>query len=353
MPFAPRPPRGSPYMAGAFGIPIPPKGDINMEDYRANSLNQPMRFRDVLKSGKTIVGTAIALASVPAARITATLGFDWVFIDAEHTPMGPETLIELIKTVNYYSEGAMAPVVRLPTHGSVVPLIPQPIEANNIDQCNPTSPFRHEWIAWALDAGAAGIILPHTETAEQARKVVNAARFAPHGDRSFPPFAQTYGYTDGTPEGVSLLDMWSNNAAVIMQLESAEAVKNAAEICAVPGVDAIMIGTGDLRLSMRLPFGFDGAEPEFLSAIETIENEAKKNNLPLVGFALGPPAVEAKLKRGYQMLMVSADMIALIAGQSGGLGMARSVITDFKKADTKKVEGVKGHGAGKPVVNGQ
>ncbi|KAG8843547.1 hypothetical protein FRB96_003910 [Tulasnella sp. 330] len=333
MSFAPRPPRGSPYMAGAFGIPVPPKGDINMEDYRANSLNQPMRFRDVLKSGKTIVGTGIGVASIPAARITAALGFDWVFIDAEHTPMGPETLIELIKTVNYYSEGAMAPVVRLPTHG-------------------------HEWIAWALDAGAAGIILPHTETAEQARKVVNAARFAPHGDRSFPPFAQTYGYTDGTPEGVSLLDMWSNNAAVIMQLESAEAVKNAAEICAVPGVDAIMIGTGDLRLSMRLPFGFDGQEPEYLSGIETIENEAKKNNLPLVGFALGPPAVEAKLKRGYQMLMVSADMIALIAGQSGGLAMARTVITDFEKADTKKEEEVKANapvvsGAGKPVVNGQ
>ncbi|KAG8868309.1 hypothetical protein FRB97_002554 [Tulasnella sp. 331] len=312
MPFAPRPPRGSPYMVSTFGIPVPPQGDINMEDYRANSLNQPMRFRDVLKSGKTIVGTAIALASVPAAKITATLGFDWVFIDAEHTPMGPETLIELIKTVNYYSEGAMAPV---------------------------------------------------TETAEQAPKVVNAARFAPHGDRSFPPFAQAYGYTDGTPEGTSLLDMWSNNAAVITQLESAEAIKNAAEICAVPGVDAIMIGTGDLRLSMRLPFGFDGAEPEYLSGIETIESEAKKNNLPLVGFALGPPAVEAKLKRGYQMLMVSADMIALIAGQSGGLAMARTAITDFKKVDRqKKVEDARengaayaalGHGAGKPVVNGQ
>ncbi|KAG9025973.1 hypothetical protein FRB95_009538 [Tulasnella sp. JGI-2019a] len=332
MSYAPRPPRGSPYLAGAFGIPIPPKGDLNMEDYRANSLNQPPRFRDALKTGKVIVGTGIGIASVPSAKVTASLGYDWCFIDAEHTPMGPETLVELIKTVNYYSEGCMAPVVRLPTHG-------------------------HEWIAWALDAGAAGIIMPHTETAEQARKVVNAARFAPHGDRSFPPFAQTYGYTDGTPEGTSLLDMWSNNAAIIMQIESGVGAQNAEEICAVPGVDAIMIGTGDLRLSMRLPFSFDGAEPEYLNAIDAIETAAKKNNLPLVGFALGPPAVEAKLKKGYQCLMVSADMIALIAGQSQGLAMARTAVSEFKKVSKKvepKANGVHvANGVAPPAVNGQ
>ncbi|KAG8873309.1 hypothetical protein FRB97_006848, partial [Tulasnella sp. 331] len=242
--------------------------------------------------------------------VSASLAFDWCFIDAEHTPMGPELLAELIKTINYYSEGAMAPVVRLPTHG-------------------------HEWITWALDAGAAGIILPHTGTAEQARKVVNAARFAPQGDRSFPPFAQTYGYTDNTPEGESLLDMWNNNTAIIMQIESTEGVQNAEEICAVSGVDAIMIGTGDLRLSMRLPFGFDGAESEYTSAMATIEQAAKKNELPLMGFAFGTAAVDAKLKRGYQCLMVSSDMIALITGQSSGLDAGRTAVIGSKKIDNE------------------
>ncbi|KAG8866975.1 hypothetical protein FRB98_004429 [Tulasnella sp. 332] len=210
------------------------------------------------------------------------MGFDWCFIDAEHTPMGPDLLTDIIKTINYYSEGSMASVVRLPTHG-------------------------HEWIAWALDAGAAAIVLPHN-----------------------------YGYTDGVPEGSSLLNMWSTNAAIIMQIESGEGAKNAERICCVEGVDAIMIGTGDLRLSMRLPFGFDGPEPEFQEAVKNIEEAAARHNLPLAGFALGPPAVKAKLKKGYKLLMVSNDMTSLTAGQSANLAAARSAVTDSKKVEEKK-----------------
>lgn len=65
-----------------------------------------------------------------------------------------------------FSEGAMHAVVRVPTHG-------------------------HEWIAWALDAGAAGVLIPHTETVEQVKASVAAARFGPQGHRSFPPFASS------------------------------------------------------------------------------------------------------------------------------------------------------------------
>lgn len=95
--------------------------------------------------------------------------------------------------------------------------------------------------------------------------------------------------------------------------------------------DAIMIGTGDLRLSMRMPFGLDGAEPEYLAALETIKSEAKKSNLPPVGFALGVPAVQAKLQKRYQVLMVAADVLALAAGQSAGQAMARSAVAELNK----------------------
>lgn len=58
----------------------------------------------------------------------------------------------------------MIPIVRVPTH-------------------------THEWIAWAVDAGAGGVIMPHTESAEEVREMINAAKFPPYGHRSFPPFA--------------------------------------------------------------------------------------------------------------------------------------------------------------------
>ncbi|KAG9003464.1 hypothetical protein FRB94_009999 [Tulasnella sp. JGI-2019a] len=308
--YQPRPARGATFMAQTFGIPVPPKAELNMEDYRANSLNQPPRFRDALKTGVVLLGTGLILPTVQAAKITATLGFDWAFIDAEHTPMSPDLMTDLIKTINYYSEGATAAVVRVPTHG-------------------------HEWITWALDAGAAAIILPHTETAEQARHAVSAARFSPIGDRSFPPFPQVYGFTDGTPEGSSLLDVYNDNAAIIMQIESDLGAKNAEEIAAVPGIDGIMVGTVDLRLSMRLPVGFGGPEPEFIAAVDAIETAAKRNDLSLVAFGLGP-ALEAKAQKGYTMLMISADLLALIAGQAGSLKAGREVIKQLKVERSQK-----------------
>ncbi|KAG9039440.1 hypothetical protein FRB95_010729 [Tulasnella sp. JGI-2019a] len=301
-------------MAQTWGIPVPPPppAELNMENFRANSLNQPPRFKAALKTGQVLLGTGVILPTVQAAKITATLGFDWAFIDTEHTPMGPDLLTDLIKTVNYYSEGATAAVVRVPTHG-------------------------HEWITWALDAGAAAVILPHTESADEARHAVSVARFSPHGDRSFPPFPQVYGFTDGTPENKSLLDVYNDNAAVIMQIESDLGAKNAEEIAAVPGIDGIMVGTVDLRLSMRLPVGFGGPEPEFHAAVEAIEAAAKRNNLSLFAFGLGP-MLEPKARKGYTGLMISADFLALIAGQSGSLTTGRAVVQQLK--EEKETKGV-------------
>lgn len=118
-----------------------------------------------------------------------------------------------------------------------------------------------------------------------------------------------------------------------------------------------MIGTGDLRLSMRLSFGFDGAEPEYTSAMETIERAAKKNKLPLVGFAFGSPAVEARVKRGYQCLMVASDMVAMIAGQSIGLAAGRTAVVESKKVENLPETSVHARASGGPesaeAVNGQ
>jgi 2-keto-3-deoxy-L-rhamnonate aldolase RhmA len=75
-----------------------------------------------------------------------------------------------------------------------------------------------------------------TETAEQARKVVAAARFPFFGGhRSFPPFAHAPGMTDGGPDGKNPLQVWSENGAVIMQIESKLGCENAMEIAAVEG----------------------------------------------------------------------------------------------------------------------
>ncbi|KAG9023173.1 hypothetical protein FRB95_013472 [Tulasnella sp. JGI-2019a] len=98
-----------------------------------------------------------------------------------------------------------------------------------------------------------------------------------------------------------------------------------------------MVGAVDLRLSMRLPVGFGGPEPEFIAAVDAIETAAKRNKLSLVAFGLGP-ALEAKARKGYTMLMISANLLALIAGQAGSLKVGREVIKQLKEERSQKNE---------------
>ncbi|KZP10283.1 Phosphoenolpyruvate/pyruvate domain-containing protein, partial [Athelia psychrophila] len=203
-----------------------------MDSYRASNLRQSSdlrkALRDCMRDTTALLGVGIGVPSIASTKVVAVTAADWAWIDTEHTPLSPTLMADIVQTVNYHSEGRMLPIVRVPSHG-------------------------HEWIAWALDAGAAGVIIPHTETVEQARAAVRAARFGPLGDRSFPPFVMLSGITDSAPEGQTWVDVANDHIAVIPQIESALGLENLEDIMQVPGVDAIMIGKGDLRLSMGLP----------------------------------------------------------------------------------------------------
>ncbi|KAG6824950.1 hypothetical protein H0H93_001314, partial [Arthromyces matolae] len=128
----------------------------------------------------------------------------------------------------------------------------------------------HEWVTWALDAGAGGIVIPHTETVDQVKASIAAARFPPHGHRSYAPFAVINGVQDSAPEGKSWLDVASEHCAVIPQIESRKGVENLEEIMQVPGVDAIMIGFIDLGLDLGLD-----KKDEMAAATERIHSLAK------------------------------------------------------------------------------
>jgi 2-keto-3-deoxy-L-rhamnonate aldolase RhmA len=89
-------------------------------------------------------------------------------------------------------------------------------------------------VTYALNVGAAGIVKPHVQTADEARALARLARFPPIGDRSFPPGAFV-GDQSRTPPGKTIYDVWNEHIAVICQIEDTEGVKNIEEIAAVPG----------------------------------------------------------------------------------------------------------------------
>jgi len=129
--------------------------------------------------------------------------------EQEHCPLNPTLLVSIIKMIQYNSNGSMVPYVRLP----------------------PNSP---DFINYVLNAGAGGIVQPHVQNAEQARKLVEYAKFPPLGARSYPPMA-LFGKQTRTKPGQTVYDVWNGHATVFAQIEDVEGVENVEEIAAVPG----------------------------------------------------------------------------------------------------------------------
>ena len=232
-------------------------------------------FRQRLKSGERLIGTMITLASAETAEVLAGVGFDWFFLDNEHSPLEALELQGIIRAT-----GSIPCVVRV-SHSAEVP------------------------IKKALDIGAAGIIAPQVNSAEQAAQVVGWAKYAPLGTRGVG-IGRAHGYGLNFQDYVSRAN---DNVAVIVQAEHIEAVNNIEAIVRVPGVDAVLIGPYDLSASLgRLG---EVTHPEVVAAIDRVTAACRAVNLPLGIFGLSAQAVQPYIERGYTLIVVGADTVLL------------------------------------------
>jgi 2-keto-3-deoxy-L-rhamnonate aldolase RhmA len=232
-------------------------------------------FRQRLKSGERLIGTMITLASAETAEVLAGVGFDWFFLDNEHSPLEALELQDII-----HATGSTPCVVRV-SHSAEVP------------------------IKKALDIGAAGIIAPQVNSAEQAAQVVSWARYAPLGTRGVG-IGRAHGYGLNFQDYVSRAN---DEVAVIVQAEHIEAVNNIEAIVRVPGVDAVLIGPYDLSASLgRLG---EVTHPEVVAAIDRVTAACRAVNLPLGIFGLSAQAVQPYIERGYTLIVVGADTVLL------------------------------------------
>jgi 2-keto-3-deoxy-L-rhamnonate aldolase RhmA len=186
----------------------------------------PVLCSDVLKK---IRGGAMSLgfgvhqlrgAAVP--MLAKAAGYDWLFIDSEH---GVITTQEISQICLAALPNGIAPIVR--------------VCADAIDEGTR-----------ALDNGALGIVVPHVDTVEQAKRLVDAFRFSPMGHRSSGGPPAQFGFR---PPGAAELQRALNaEILVIPMIETPQAVENADKIAALEGIDALLIGTNDLALEMGI-----------------------------------------------------------------------------------------------------
>lgn len=182
-----------------------------------------MNLRESITSRTPVRGTFVGIPAPMAVEIVAGAGPDFVCIDCEHSPIGPETLVNMIRAADVCGVPAL---VRMPSADGPA-------------------------IAAALDAGAAGILVPHVSDAATAARAVEAARYPGVGSRGAGP-GRAARYCRDIP---GYIGRARQDTVVAVQIETLAAVDAVAEIVAVPGLDLVFIGPGDLGVDLRAATG--------------------------------------------------------------------------------------------------
>ena len=254
-------------------------------------------LRSKLAAGDTILGSWLSLAHPPVAEILARSGFEFLVIDQEHAAIGAAECLHLIQIVDLCG---VQPWVRVGAN-----------EARLIKR--------------ALDSGAAGVVVPSVNSAEDAEAAVVAARYPPVGRRGAGLFrAQAYGL--GFPAYRALADA---DTVVVVQIEHVDGVAHLEDILDVPGVDAFMVGPYDLSGSVGQPGAYD--HPDVREALQEVERVMKATHIP-GGFHVvhsNVDELQRRLRAGYRLIAYGDDMVFLAEKVQREAELARSVVREM------------------------
>ncbi len=233
-------------------------------------------FRTRLKRGDLLIGTLVGLPAPEVAEILAEAGFDWLFIDMEHSQLDPPAAQVILQAVDYRIDC----VLRVALNDEI-------------------------WIKKALDTGASGVMVPQVNCAEDARRAVRFCKYPPQGSRSVGLFrAQGYG-----ARLAQYLAEANQETAVIVQVEHIQAVENVEAILAVEGVDAVLVGPYDLSASLDRMGQVE--HPEVQAAIQRVRQACQAQGMPLGIFAATAEHARAYIQEGYRLVAVSGDTLML------------------------------------------
>jgi 2-keto-3-deoxy-L-rhamnonate aldolase RhmA len=265
---------------------------VNARGQRRGWVN-PVKAR--LQKGEPVFGAIISVNSVEVAAHAAGFGFDFLWLEMEHSPLSLETVRNIV----------------LATRGLPAVPIARP-------------PVNELWTAKRLlDAGVLGVIFPFTSTPQLARQAVAACRYPPRGRRgSGASLAQVRW---PAPEGY--YDFADENVLVVTVVEDTTGLEQIDEIAATPGIDVIFIGTSDLSFSLGLRGNQD--HPRLDEAVARIAAAAKKHGKILGRPARTPAQVKRFRKQGFLFFMTATELELMADGSAQllkPLGRARTLL---------------------------
>ena len=234
-------------------------------------------LKEKLRSGATAIGCWVGLNSPAVTEVLAGAGYDALLIDYEH---GAGTVADLVHHLRAAQGSETTILVRVPSDAT-------------------------QEIKRALDAGAAGIMVPGVETAAQAQGIVDLCRYPPDGIRGAAGFIRAARYGREWAD----YQATANDAVMVLcQIESRTAVDRIAEI-AVPGVDCLFLGPMDLSGSIGKLGQFDDDEVQTLRA--DAERAILATNSVLGTIETAPGAGTRLAAQGYRLVFTTSDVALL------------------------------------------
>lgn len=263
---------------------------------------KPNRLKQAQAEGKIPIGHMILeFGTRGMAQMMATAGLDFVLIDTEHTGFSPADVADLLA---WFKATDVAPLVRVPQ-------------------------IQYQFISRALDTGALGVMVPNVKSGTEAQTVVEAAKYAPLGQRGIIFGQAQNDFKSVNP--VEFIDYANRNTTVICQIESVIGLENVTDIAATPGVDILWVGHFDLSQSMGIPGQFD--HPRFLEAMKRVIEVGRAHGLGL-GIQPGNLAqAQAWLELGFNVISYSGDFFVYLAALS-------QAVTDLRQLTKRRSEEV-------------
>jgi 2-keto-3-deoxy-L-rhamnonate aldolase RhmA len=247
--------------------------------------------KKALKEGKVVIGATVTAANPDVAATLAGAGFDFLWIEMEHSPLTLETVRSMILA----TRGMKAmPFTRVPVN--------EPWMAKRV-----------------LDIGSLGVVFPFTSTRELAEQAVKSCKYPPQGIRGFGAAmaASRWGMS-----GSDYAKFANENVLVVVIIEQKQAVDNIEQIASVPGVDVLFIGVNDLSFSLGV--GGKTNDPIVEEAVNKVLAAGKKYNIP-VGYPAGNPVeINKRIAQGFRFFQASSDLGMMAAG-------ARDVLSKIQR----------------------
>lgn len=241
-------------------------------------------LKEKLAQGTKPLGTFVGTGSAAVVECLGCAGLDFVILDNEHSPIEAETTAELVRAA----------------------------ERRNITPLARVREISRPAILKLLDVGVQGLIIPDVRSAEDVRRIVSYAKYAPVGQRGFCPSRKDGWGTDVPGSVADVMAHFNGEALVIPQCETAEALADIERIAAIDGVDGIFIGPFDLSISIGMPGAFE--DERFKAALARILAACRSAGKPCLIFAGDGAGAAARLAQGYDGVAIGLDATLLIGG---------------------------------------